>query len=209
MNAASKNASRLTDDACLLLDAGRFPSAASLAILAIEEAGKVSILRGLSLARSDAEALEEWKAYRAHTGKNVSWILPELAANGARRLDDFKTIFDGDADHPHMLDQLKQLGFYTDCLGKAHWSLPWDVIDGELARHLVKIAQITANDSRVTPKEIELWIEHIGPVWKKDLSWMKQALVNWYAALQTHGLAPEGPNKMEEFVRGEGDASEV
>ena len=50
-------------------------------------------------------------------------------------------------------------------------------------------------------KEIELWIEHVGPIWKRDPSWMKTALANWYAAMQAAGLAPEGENKMEQFVR--------
>jgi hypothetical protein len=30
---------------------------------------------------------------------------------------------------------------------------------------------------------------------------MKQALVNWYAAMQAAGPAAEGPNRMEESVR--------
>ena len=35
----------------------------------------------------------------------------------------------GDSDHPYVLDQLKQIAFYTDCLGDAHWSIPDEVID--------------------------------------------------------------------------------
>jgi len=31
---------------------------------------------------------------------------------------------------------------------------------------------------------------------------MKQALINWQAAMQKEGLAPEGANEMEAFVRG-------
>ena len=76
MNAAAKNARRLSEDAESLLAAGRFPTAASLATLAIEEAGKVSILRELALAQSDAEALEVWRSYRSHSRKNVAWLLP-------------------------------------------------------------------------------------------------------------------------------------
>ena len=49
MNAASSNARRLLNDASALFDLERYPSATSLAILAIEEAGKVSILREMSL----------------------------------------------------------------------------------------------------------------------------------------------------------------
>ena len=48
MNAARRNAQRLADDAKLLLSAKRYPTAASLAILSIEESGKVSILRGIA-----------------------------------------------------------------------------------------------------------------------------------------------------------------
>ena len=42
-------------------------------------------------------------------------------------------LFDETSDHPFVLDNLKQLGFYTDCLGKATWALPWKVIDEDLA----------------------------------------------------------------------------
>ena len=55
MSAAQRNARRLVDDAKLLLDAGRFPSATSLAILSIEESGKTSILRHLSVAKDEKE----------------------------------------------------------------------------------------------------------------------------------------------------------
>ena len=45
MTAAAANARRLLSDAVLLLEAERWPTAAALAILAIEEAGKQAILR--------------------------------------------------------------------------------------------------------------------------------------------------------------------
>ena len=202
MNAAAENARRLADDAKLLLDAKRFPSAASIAALSIEESGKVSILRALALARTQDEIKDEWRSYRSHTSKNVSWILPQLVANGARKLDDFRPVFDTSADHPYLLDQVKQLGFYTDCLGERHWSTPGSVVDEELSCSLVQAADLLAKDNRHTQREIELWIEHIGPVWKKDHKWMKQALINWYAAMQSEGLSPEGENKMGAFVRG-------
>ena len=200
MTVAGRNARRLADDAATLLAAGSFPTAASLAALAIEEAGKPSILRALALARNDAEIKDEWRAYRSHANKNVTWILPELAAAGARKLDDLRPLFDQDSDHPFLLDQLKQLGFYTDCLSTGHWAIPTKVIGQSLARILVKVADVLAKVKDVSEKEIELWIEHIGPAWKKDPALMKKALVNWYSAMQTAGLAPEGENKMEQFI---------
>jgi AbiV family abortive infection protein len=41
MNAAARNAARLVSDAEILLGAKRYPSAAALAVLAIEESGKL------------------------------------------------------------------------------------------------------------------------------------------------------------------------
>ena len=83
-NAASQNAKRLCEDALLLLNEKRYPSAASLAILSIEESGKGPILRELALAKDKKAILSAWQAYRSHTKKNVNWLLPQLAAGGAR-----------------------------------------------------------------------------------------------------------------------------
>jgi AbiV family abortive infection protein len=201
INYATSNAQRLASDAELLLGSGRFPTACSLAALAIEEAGKVSILRELALAKSDDDVRQSWKRYRSHTQKNVAWLLPQLASSGASKLADFKPLFEDSAEHPELLDQVKQLGFYTDCLGKAHWSVPTDVIDEKLARGIVGIAKLLASKQNCTVREIELWVQHLGPVWKVDTSWMQQALVNWYAAMQKEGLAAAGENEMDRFVK--------
>lgn len=200
MTVARCNARRLAGDAAILLAAGSFPTAASLSALAIEEAGKASILRALALAKNDAEIKDEWKMYRSHTSKNTAWLLPTLAAAGARKLDDFRPLFDQDSDHPFLLDQLKQLGLYTDCLGIGHWAVPTEVVDEGLARMLVKVADTLTKEKEVSEKEIELWIEHVGPFWKKDPAWIKTAIANWYDAMQVAGLAPDGENKMEQFI---------
>ena len=94
MNAAISNAKRLAGDAELLLKERRFPSAASLAVLSIEESGKLSILRQLAVVQNDKKLIDSWKQYRSHTKKNVAWILPYLVKGGSRKLDDLKPIFD-------------------------------------------------------------------------------------------------------------------
>lgn len=200
MNAATANAQRLADDADMLLAAERFPTAASLASLSIEESGKVSILRGLATATSDNEVLEVWKSYRSHTRKNVQWQLPQLALQGARKLDDLRPLFYGESDHPFVLDHLKQLGFYTDCLGKGHWSIPNEAIDETLARMLVQTAKLLVSKREVSAQEIELWTQHVGSAPKNDLALMKHSLVTWYAAMQEAGLRPQGINEMERFI---------
>ncbi len=43
--------------------------------------------------------------------------------------------------------------------------------------------------------------QHLGPVWNQDPGWMRKALENWYEEMQSHGLAPPGPNAVRQFIR--------
>jgi len=54
MNAAQDNAARLLADSELLLGAERYPTAASVAILAIEEVRKISTLRRMAMRSDDS-----------------------------------------------------------------------------------------------------------------------------------------------------------
>ena len=200
INHANKNAERLVGDAKILFNAGRYPSATALAILSIEESGKASLLRGLAVAKNQDEVKQAWKDYRSHTSKNVMWILPQLVIEGARRLQDFQSLFDKDSEHPLLLDQIKQISLYTDCLGKRHWSFPEEIVDADLATSIIKIAQVFSRKEEVTEREIELWIKHMKPVWKNS-PWMDKALSNWYSEMQSEGLKPKGKNSMEQFIR--------
>ena len=110
-------------------------------------------------------------------------------------------MFSDDAEHPQLLDQVKQISFYTDCLGNAYWSEPTEVIEEPLAQIIVQIADIFARDKAISAQEIELWIKHIGPVWMGNPNWMRKAVENWYSEMQQVGLKPAGPNEMEDFIR--------
>lgn len=192
INTAQRNAKRLLADAKVLLDAERYPSAAALSILSVEESGKIPILRLLSLSRTHEGSLKIWKEYRSHTKKNVLWSFPKMVIEGARKLDDFKPIFNNASEHPYILDQIKQISFYTDCLGEAHWSEPTLVIDKELAESLVFTAETLTSSNEVTAREIELWIKHFNDIDFSDLIKAKEALLHWYYDMQTEGLLPDG-----------------
>ena len=200
MNAAASNARRLATDASTLLTAGRFPTAASLACLSIEEAGKTSILRGFALESSEKELRELWRDYRNHTRKNVLWPALILFVDGARRLADFAKLFSKDAKHTFVLDQLKQSGFYTDFSANRSWSQPESAVDERLARSLVGLADIMAGRSDHNADEIELWVKHFHLVPRGDVAQMNQAAIGWYASMQKAGLYPEGPNMAEQFI---------
>ncbi len=202
INAARRNARRLADDAKLLLDSGRYPTAAAIAALSVEESGKSSVLRGLALSPNVDVRRNAWKDYRSHRSKNAAWILPELVAKGARDLDSLRLAADSSAEHTAILDQLKQIGFYTDCLGDAHWSEPAKVIDENLARSLVGIANLLAREGTVTEREMELWVEHMRPVYGAPPILMNTALLNWFAAMRQNGLWEDGDIGVDAFVWG-------
>ncbi|MBI4020806.1 MAG: AbiV family abortive infection protein [Candidatus Aenigmarchaeota archaeon] len=182
IQAAIANASSLLRDAQILFDSQRYERACALAILAIEETGKPAILRALLLEKDSSQIRKEWKNYRSHTKKNVHYILPTLVSQGARHLEDFRAIFDKHSDHASTLEYLKQLALYTDSLGECQWSEPAKVVDRDLSKKVLNIAKLlVSKDHAMTSElELELWVKHLKPVWKKDMVQMKQALANCY-----------------------------
>lgn len=204
IDAANKNSSSLLSDAILLFENKRYERAVALAILAIEESGKSSIIRAILLEDDPKEIKKGWQNYRRHHEKNAFWIVPELVAKGANHIEDLRKTVDKDSDHREVLDNLKQLAFYTDVFSKCKWSIPSDVINKALAEGILHTAKIMAgNPDRImsSEKELELWIKHIKPVWKKEMSKMKQALINCYQEAENTGLIEKGiTRKMIEFL---------
>lgn len=200
------NAHSLLSDASLLLENGRWARAASLAILSIEESGKPAILRGILLARNEKELRDEWREYRNHCRKNLMWIIGDLAKRGAKHLEDLRPIFDEEGDHGERLDAIKQLGFYSDAYGRCHWSLPEEAIDEKFARSLVLIATILAPaegpGALTSEGELELWVKHMGPVWKGEMAAMKAALLACYAEAKDLNIlrGNASPSDMAKFV---------
>lgn len=200
MNATIANAQRLCQDAELLLSQSRFPTALSLAALSIEESGKLPILRLLALARNQKEISNTWREYRTHTCKNRMWPFFEMLLKGSRKLGDFSPLFEDKSEHPHLLDHLKQIGFYTDCLGKKHWSQPHEIINKGLASQIVMVAKLLSSRKEVTEREIVLWIHYVKPVYKGPMEQMEAAVAAWHRQLCEENLIEGDPNAMEKFI---------
>jgi AbiV family abortive infection protein len=197
MNASARNASRLVEDAGILLEAKRYPSATSLAILAIEEAGKLPILRALAVAKTGEALKDGWKSYRSHQTKNVMWLFPLFVLSGVRNLEGFRSLFDPNSKHRERLDDLKQAGFYTDCLGKGVWAQPDDLIDEMIARFIVKTARSLTKEHVVSEREVELWIEHVGPGLEEASA---QNLKRFWDAMIEEGLATVEIDNVDSFL---------
>lgn len=198
MNAAAHNARRLLEDAKRLFDAGSYPTACSLATLSIEESGKLTVLRAISVAADDQTLKTVWRDYRSHRAKNVMSMFPELVANGARKLSDFRMIFDPKSDRSIVVDVIKQLGFYTDCYENGHWSEPYRVIDEELARGTILTAEILLPKQETCAREIELWREHLGKVWGTPA--MHHGLIEFFRAMVAEGLTNRSAKEIADFL---------
>lgn len=195
INAARENSKNLLSDAQLLFNKERYATASSLAILAIEEAGKCSILRGLSACGTANEAKKYWKDYRNHRAKNAAWIIMDLAKGGAKTLNDLRECCNTEGEHTFLLNNLKQIGFYTDCLGDRNWSRPVEVINKEVCTSILRVAEVLCRDKEISVREIELWVESI-----KKYSYSKQALVNWHQAMLAEGLTDISAERHAAFL---------
>jgi AbiV family abortive infection protein len=203
MAAAYEAARALVTDAQLLLEHDRWPRAAALAILAIEEGGKASIIRMLLVARSDEERRDEWRNYRTHTRKNVLAGLPHLVRSGARSLDDLAGLYDPENERPHALDVIKQTAFYSEATGEpCKWLTPETVISESYARAIVALAKVlTDRDEPMSSEaELEIWLRHLKPVWKGPAYEMKQALAACYTEAEASGVL-RGKHTASEMVR--------
>ena len=201
INLSSRNAERLLHSAQLLFEAKDYASAISLAILSIEESGKASLLRGLALADDEKSIKECWKDYRTHIKKNVEFGLITVLHQSKISLEDLKPLFMSDNAIPYQLDNLKQLGFYTDCLGDdGHWHTPVSYYSEDDADGIIKTAAIFCHqDKTVTVREIELWKECLKPVWMKTMTEMKQGLILWNKRMREERLVPDDDH-FEDFV---------
>jgi hypothetical protein len=134
--------------------------------------------------------------------KNRLLALPLLKSSGAKGLDDLMPLFEG-SEYPLSIENLKQVSFYSDCLEGARWSSPDKTICEEMAKGVIAAAKaVIRNKAHVTEKEVELWIQHMGPVWKKDWELGKVALKNWFADLVRLGLLKGNADDYASFVDG-------
>jgi AbiV family abortive infection protein len=186
MNAAKANAKRLLEDAELLFEAKRFPSACALGILSIEEAGKLPILREIACMKGASALREAWQRYSDHRQKNAAWLAVKLIMDGASTLNEIKQSLDPNSLHPDILNLMKQTGFYTDAYGEAEWSEPNNVIDENTAKTVLTIAKALLPKRETTEREMQLWIEHLSEHWGKP--GMETRVVALEEALLKEGL---------------------
>ena len=70
--------------------------------------------------------------------------------------------------------------------------MPNKVINKELAESLISVAEVLTSRSKVTTREIELWIKHLYVIDTLDFHRQKEALLLFYKDMQSEGLLPQG-----------------
>ena len=199
MNCAISNADRLVADAELLYQNGRYPSAVAMAILAIRrrEGGSLKEPRGCQNFR---RCPRRWKAYRTHTEKNLKFAFPGLTSKGASKLEDYFPLFK-DTQYPQLVENFEADKRLYRLSGQGKLVYPKFCHYGGPGRTIVSTARLLIRKkSKITEKEIELWIKHVGPVWKKDLELMKAGLICFYTAMINEGLFNGNLEEVQEFL---------
>jgi AbiV family abortive infection protein len=166
VNAAFRNAQELYEEAEILFNLGRFARATSLAVLSVEEVGKVFLLPLLLTATNKQELRLIWKGYRNHKHKNnhvhlqmTKGALQPLTRHSVAPAASIEKWSDG-------LDDIKQLGFYTDCTTTKDWGIPSDAIKEAGAAQVMKIAANSLTnyrglDSFGSVPFLEIWSKHM------------------------------------------------
>ena len=119
---------------------------------------------------------------------------------GARRAGDFAKLFDDGAEHPQLLDTVKQVSFYTDCVADCQWWIPERVVDADATNFIVRAAELMAKQNIVTTEEIELWIAILKPHWNGSDEERATAVCAWDKEMRQRGLI-KGEVTMERFFR--------
>ena len=195
MRHAASNGARLLEDAQSLFAAGRFPSATALAILAIEEFGKIGQIRSIFISDNAAALKSSWRAFRSHTAKNVLWTASNMDWSRSEFLGNVFALSSPASAHPALGDLIKQLSFYVDLLANGQWSVPAEVIDAAMAERFIASAQYL---QRVSSPECEEELDIFAGVVKRyvehTLESAEAMQADYYQRLQEAGLRPPGHN---------------
>ncbi len=139
-----ENASNIFGDAYILMKANRYPRALSLLILAIQEAGKVNILKNMIMISTKNQKLwkKEWKNFRRHETKDFFGHDIETSSEFSDSPGEYfwqHLLYKANNSVPER-EKVRQLGLYIDYIaGDKKWWSP-----NEINRKMVKMIESEA-----------------------------------------------------------------
>lgn len=172
VQAAKLNALELIGSADVLFETKHYSHATALAILAIEELGKPSIILTLFLGGGKTENL--WQHYRQHTSKTalLNFSISTLAAKHFPYLPKNILKKAKEGPTPSELDAQKQLALYSDVFienSSIVCHLPSN-IDWQIEAHarICESKALAHNLRDYPPEELEVWHRHLYPMAQKN-----------------------------------------
>lgn len=191
INATRRNGRALVEESRILFAAGRYARAGALAILSIEEAGKINVLRCVAVARSAEERENFAKDLTSHREKNSHWIIGALRQNAPFPMLVLSALEGKDGGHSKYLDKLKQATLYTDIIKDGSCREPKDVMNGALAEELINCAEELLPDVVTAPQELELLRNHFSQC--ENFYDLVEAIGGFLGELKTEGYLTSDP----------------
>lgn len=170
------NAARLARDAKLLLESGRFPSAAMMAVMALEEISRVFHPIEILTAGSDRQRQQAWKTFRG-----IWHAFPWAVFARDERLM-------SDAELDAMLSFIRMLGRRSECIEPGIWIDPGELITAALAASIVTIAESFCAKP-ISLGSVEVWME-LAKSLPANIS-TRASMRKFQAALESKGLMAE------------------
>jgi AbiV family abortive infection protein len=194
INHLRDNSFRLMADAAFMFMANRYSTCVLLSVLAIEEAGKRTILQEITVARSTERRKELWSEWRNHSPK-VSAALSHLTIYHVRTIVDRKTFEELSRaikkQLPQDITRQKELATYVHCLPRVQWSVPSEHNSKTSAIELLAAALAICRLPKVTETEVRLWAKHIVSARGTTFARMRKAFISYHTALVEAGLSVE------------------
>lgn len=202
MHVITQNARDLLDDAEILFREQRYPRAVALAILSVEEIGKLHVLRRL-ITTAEPQVKQVWRDFRTHSEKNRLGLFTAYA-KPSPKLRDFRPLFASASMDGDDIETLKQLAFYVDTYERGYWSAPGDVIGESLTGLLLRNARTVVGSGGTavtTLPELELWKKHFAdPATFSSIDAAEAALLAYAEEAHSRGF-PNAQRVLEQVRR--------
>ncbi|GAA0527908.1 AbiV family abortive infection protein [Chitinophaga japonensis] len=188
-----ENAFSLLSESRLLLNNSYYPRAIALAILAIEEKGKIEMIKQLLLYKQ--KVASAWQNFRDHKHKNANWKFPLLKEKGINNIELLSKVTDPKGPAALELDRIKQLCFYTDAArmkgnkSKWNWLQPTDIFTKDYATTLLMIAENFVKDDGIdwTSEALSIYKDYFTPKDGEEQVTV-QKFISFYKDLENRSL---------------------
>ncbi len=175
-----ENAVRLLVDAKLLLSAKRYPSAAMVAVMALDELSRFFHPLTLAKVHAPKQLAEGWRQFRSGR-RTFPWsAFQRTGQRGANSMSDAET--------NEMLSFISSLGRGVDFIEPGLWIDPSILVSRELATSIVGTAEMFCQNM-VEPRSMDIWMEAIGSLPRNAT--LDVTLKTYQKLLESDGLVVE------------------